>query len=85
MTETSRYTVLMPDLFHGDPVPLNADMATFDLPNWMQGGLNAKKIPHFPQNVDPIVEQSIKVLREKYKVKVSYIYEHSFEADWKSG
>lgn len=71
-----RYLVVMPDLFYGDPVPLNADMATFNLPNWMQGQLGVKKIPHTPQTVDPIVEQSLQTLRDKYKCKVRKLATH---------
>lgn len=61
----------MPDLFYGDPVPLNADMATFSIPDWVQGKFGAKKIPHTPQTVDPIVAQSLQAIREKYMCKVS--------------
>ncbi|PVH72191.1 alpha/beta-hydrolase [Cadophora sp. DSE1049] len=63
------YTVIMPDLFFGDPVPLNADMASFSLPDWMQGKLGPKGIPHNPETVDPVVAASLKVLREKYKLQ----------------
>lgn len=66
----SRYTVIMPDLFFGDPVPLNADMASFNLPEWMQGKLHPKGIAHVPETVDPIVAASLKLLREKYRVQV---------------
>lgn len=61
----------MPDLYYGDPVPLNANMGTFDLPAWMKGELGAKKIPHIPDTVDPAVEAGLKLLREKYQCKVS--------------
>ncbi|KAH6721854.1 Alpha/Beta hydrolase protein [Leptodontidium sp. MPI-SDFR-AT-0119] len=63
------YTVIMPDLFFGDPVPLNADMASFNLPEWMQGKLHPKGIAHVPETVDPIVAASLKLLREKYRVQ----------------
>ncbi|KAL3471084.1 alpha/beta-hydrolase [Aspergillus californicus] len=63
------YTVLVPDLFHGDPVPLNADMTTFSLPDWMQGKLGSKNIPHVPDTVDPIVAASLQYLKEKYNPK----------------
>ncbi|UPL02091.1 hypothetical protein LCI18_013025 [Fusarium solani-melongenae] len=72
----------MPDLFYGDPVPLNADMATFNLPNWMQGQLGAKKIPHTPQTVDPIVEQSLQTLRGKYKCKTIAVAGYCFGAKY---
>lgn len=51
----------MPDLFHGDPVPLNRG-PDFVLAKWLEG--------HGAERVDPIVEASITELREKYKVKV---------------
>ncbi|KAH6999327.1 esterase/lipase [Ilyonectria destructans] len=76
------YLVVMPDLFYGDPVPLNADMATFNLPNWMQGQLGAKKIPHTPQTVDPIVEQSLQTLRDKYKCKTIAVAGYCFGAKY---
>ncbi|KAJ4142106.1 hypothetical protein NW754_014897 [Fusarium falciforme] len=72
----------MPDLFYGDPVPLNADMATFNLLNWMQGRLGAKKIPHTPQTVDPIVEQSLQTLRGKYKCKTIAVAGYCFGAKY---
>ncbi|KAF5613328.1 esterase lipase [Fusarium sp. NRRL 25303] len=65
----NRYTVVMPDLFHGDPVPLNADMATFSLPDWMQGKFGPNNIPHVPETVDPIVASSIKFLKDKFGYK----------------
>jgi dienelactone hydrolase len=48
------YTVYMPDLFHGDPHPINDD--TVDLYAWL-----AK---HPVSRVDPIVEGALKALRE---------------------
>jgi hypothetical protein len=53
-------------------VPLNVDMATFSLPEWLQGKLSVKKIPHTPEMVDPIVAGSLKFLKEKYNPKVKY-------------
>ena len=61
----------MPDLFHGDPVPLNSDMATFSVPTWLSGVYGEKKVPHTPPSIDPIVKASIAELREKYNCKVS--------------
>ncbi|KIN03285.1 hypothetical protein OIDMADRAFT_27722 [Oidiodendron maius Zn] len=63
------YVVLMPDLFHDDPVPLNADMATFSIPTWMQGGLWREENSHIPQTVDPIVDACINTLQQKYDCK----------------
>jgi dienelactone hydrolase len=48
------YTVVMPDLFHGDPHPINDD--TVDLYAWL-----AK---HPVDRVEPVVEAALKALRE---------------------
>lgn len=48
------YFVVMPDLFHGDPVLLNRPSG-FDLMTWLQG--------HLAPTVDPIVESVVKELR----------------------
>jgi len=50
---TAGYTVVMPDLFHGDPHPINDD--TVDLWAWL-----AK---HPVGRVDPVVEGALKALR----------------------
>lgn len=60
----------MPDLFYGDPIPLNRP-GDFDIQKWMKGEYNEKKTQHLPPVVDGIIEKSIKVMREKYGVKVS--------------
>jgi len=49
------YTVVMPDLFHGDPHPLNDD--SIDLYAWL-----AK---HPAERVDPVVEATLKRMREE--------------------
>jgi len=54
------YLTVMPDIFHGDPIPLNRP-ADFDMPKWRQG--------HGVERVDPVVEAVIKELREKFGVK----------------
>ncbi|KAH8688707.1 dienelactone hydrolase family protein [Talaromyces proteolyticus] len=51
------YFVLMPDLFGGDPVPLNRS-GDFDFQAW--------KGAHGPSTVDPIVEACVSELRNKY-------------------
>ncbi|KAF2834988.1 hypothetical protein M501DRAFT_999526, partial [Patellaria atrata CBS 101060] len=48
------YFVMMPDLFHGDPVPLNKP-GGFSLPEWLKG--------HGTERVDPIVEAALNELR----------------------
>ncbi|KAL5344055.1 esterase/lipase [Aspergillus crustosus] len=62
------YLVLIPDLFSGDPIPLNRP-GDFDIGAWMKGAHNPKKTAHLPPDVDPIVEASITELRTKYGVK----------------
>jgi dienelactone hydrolase len=56
------YFVLMPDLFHGDSVPLNKPEG-FDIGKWKAG--------HGPEKIDPIVKASLQELRNKYNSKVS--------------
>jgi dienelactone hydrolase len=56
------YTVL-PDLFDGDPVPMNKDMKV-TLMEWLQNGTDGIH-PHTTTTVDPIVEKAIKYLREE--------------------
>ncbi|KAF2088555.1 alpha/beta-hydrolase [Saccharata proteae CBS 121410] len=55
------YFVVMPDLFNGDPVPLNMKEINFDLMAWLQN--------HLPANVDPIVSTIIKELRSTFAAK----------------
>lgn len=45
------YFVVIPDLFHGDPVQLNRP-DDFDIMEWIQG--------HLPPRVDPVVEMVLK-------------------------
>ncbi|OKL56573.1 hypothetical protein UA08_08066 [Talaromyces atroroseus] len=63
------YFTFMPDLFNGDPVPANRP-ESFDVAEWRKS--------HTTAHVTPIVEASIKELREKYHVKkiaaVGYCY-----------
>ncbi|PSK56959.1 Protein AIM2 [Elsinoe australis] len=57
------YFVAMPDLFHGDPLQVNRP-PDFDIMGWLKGPPG-----HLPNRVDPVVEASIKELREKHGVK----------------
>ncbi|KAB8346215.1 hypothetical protein FH972_023260 [Carpinus fangiana] len=57
------YFVVIPDLFRGDPVPLNRPEG-FDIMKWLQGPPG-----HLPDTVDPIIIATIKELREKHGVK----------------
>lgn len=53
----------MPDLFHGDPVPLNKP-DDYDIMAWLKGPPG-----HMPNRVDPVIEEVIKELRGKHGVK----------------
>lgn len=59
----SGYFVVMPDIFHGDPVPTTAfdPAADFDIMAWLP--------KHPSEGVDAIVEASIKAMRSEYGVK----------------
>jgi len=54
------YLTVLPDIFHGDSIPLNRPEG-FDLQKWRGG--------HGTETVDPVVTAVIKELREKYGVK----------------
>lgn len=69
---------MMPDLFYGDPIPLNRP-GDFDIQKWMKGEYSEKKIQHLPPVVDPIIEKSIKAMREKYGVKVEQLILWKFQ------
>jgi len=55
------YHTVIPDLFNGDPIPLNRPEG-FDLQTWLKEGSNGKN-PHTFQAVDPIVQKSIEYLK----------------------
>ncbi|KAM5344610.1 hypothetical protein ACJ41O_013145 [Fusarium nematophilum] len=59
------YLVMIPDLFHGDAVPLNHP-EDFDVMAWLQGAYNGNKFQHLPPSVDPIIEKSLSIMRSKY-------------------
>ncbi|PWY90235.1 alpha/beta-hydrolase [Aspergillus heteromorphus CBS 117.55] len=50
------YLVVMPDLFAGDPIPLNYYSITFDIWDWYRH--------HLPPRVDPIVDGILTAMRE---------------------
>jgi dienelactone hydrolase len=56
------YTTIVPDLFNGDPIPLNRP-ADFDLGAWRSQGSNGKN-PHTPEAVDPLTIAGIKALKD---------------------
>ncbi|KAL7897377.1 dienelactone hydrolase [Trichoderma sp. SZMC 28014] len=56
------YTVLLPDIFNGDALPLNRK-GDFDFVKWITEGTGGNN-PHTPPAVDPIIVKSIKALRD---------------------
>jgi hypothetical protein len=63
---------MMPDLFFGDPIPLNRP-GNFELPKWLAGEYGAKKIAHTPPVVDPIIDSCLVEMRTKYGCKVRHL------------
>lgn len=61
---------MMPDLFHGDPIPLNRP-GDFDIQTWFQGAYQKSdpKIPHTPPIVDPIVDTCLVAMRTAHHCK----------------
>ncbi|ODM22912.1 hypothetical protein SI65_00501 [Aspergillus cristatus] len=56
------YLTIIPDLFHGDPIQIgDMEAGKVNLPEWIPN--------HQPGRVDPVVESSIKYLREELGVK----------------
>lgn len=51
------YFVVMPDLFHGDPVRLNRP-AGFDLMAWLKGPPG-----HLPDRVEPVIQAVLKEMK----------------------
>jgi dienelactone hydrolase len=54
------YFVVMPDLFHGDAIPLNKP-DDFDFMQWLKG--------HPPSRVDPVIDTSLVEMRTKLGCK----------------
>jgi len=57
------YYTIIPDLFNGDPLPINSSQK-ITLMEWLQNGSDGKN-PHTVDAVDPIVEKALKYLREE--------------------
>ena len=54
------YLTYMPDLFFGDPIPLNRP-PSFELQDWLKG--------HMVERTEPVVQKFVKHLREKEGAK----------------
>ncbi|KAI0440607.1 dienelactone hydrolase [Xylaria telfairii] len=60
------YTTVIPDLFHGDAVPLNPP-PNFDFMAWLTKGTDNKG-SHLPDRVDPVVDATIKAMRSEWGI-----------------
>ncbi|KAI1326756.1 dienelactone hydrolase [Xylariaceae sp. FL0255] len=60
------YLTLIPDVFNGDPIPLNRPEG-FDLQQWKNHGSTGDN-PHTTEAVDPIVELAIKYLESEHSI-----------------
>lgn len=61
------YLTLIPDLFNGDPVPVNG-LKGMEIMTWLSQGSDGKN-PHTTEYVDPVVEASLQFLKEQHNVK----------------
>ncbi|KAJ5203926.1 uncharacterized protein N7498_004805, partial [Penicillium cinerascens] len=88
------YFVMMPDLFHGDPVPLNKP-GEFNMQRWRTGGYHPEGKTHLPMDVDPVVESCIREMQTKFKCKKlgavgycfggKYVVRHLFPGKFDAG
>lgn len=80
------YFVVMPDLFQGDPIPLNRP-ADFNIMEWLQNG--SKGVGHTTKEVDPIVEKIISHMKNELGVKtigsVGYCFGAKYVARFMTG
>lgn len=80
------YYVVMPDLFEGDPIPLNRP-DDFDIMKWLQTSGPSKG--HTTSQVDPIVEAVIKDMKQNQGVKkigaVGYCFGAKYVARYMTG
>lgn len=56
------YTVILPDLFFGDAIEMNA-FSGIDLARWIEGAYNERKIAHDPASIDPVIEACVTKMR----------------------
>jgi dienelactone hydrolase len=65
------YTTIIPDVFNGDVFP-NSPPEGFDIMEWFAKGTNGDN-PHTPAQVDPIVVEAIKALKEQGITKIGAV------------
>ncbi len=58
------YYTIMPDVFNGDPCSLNPAEG-FDIMKWLAHGTGGDN-PHTPEAVDPIIEATIRTLKDQH-------------------
>lgn len=61
------YLTLIPDLFNGDQIAVN-ELGKVDIMKRLTEGSDGKN-PHTKEYIDPIVEDSIRYLKEEYGIK----------------
>lgn len=57
------YYVIVPDLFYGDSIDFS-QFGNIDIMKWLGGEYSDKKVAHTPESIDPIIEASIKKMKE---------------------
>ncbi|KAK6387294.1 hypothetical protein LTS17_000561 [Exophiala oligosperma] len=63
------YLTFMPDLFYGDPIPLNKP-DKFDMQKWLKGDYNSAHTAHLPSIIDPIIDLCLNEMRTRYGIEV---------------
>jgi hypothetical protein len=61
--------VIVPDLFYGDSIDFS-QFGNIDIMKWLGGEYSDKKVAHTPESIDPIIEASIKKMKEALGFKV---------------
>ncbi|KAF5020657.1 hypothetical protein F66182_7313 [Fusarium sp. NRRL 66182] len=62
------YTTIIPDIFNGDKMPDPVPQG-FNVMAWIQGGTGGDN-PHLPPNIDPVIVETIKALKEQGATKI---------------
>ncbi|CAD6446411.1 e84c1094-68a5-49c8-bf2c-aa1d5b99cbe2 [Sclerotinia trifoliorum] len=62
------YYTVIPDMFNGDPIPLNRP-DSFDFMQWINKGSDGNN-PHTYAYIDPVIEKSIEFLKSKGYTKI---------------
>ncbi|RKL15158.1 hypothetical protein BFJ68_g5796 [Fusarium oxysporum] len=62
------YTTIIPDIFNGDVMPLPMPEG-LDIMSWITKGAKGDN-PHTPAQIDPIIAESIKTLKEQGATKI---------------